>query len=692
MEDKKVPLSILANVKSISKAFDVAREKVRVDPYDTEAWLAIIFEIQSKPILVARPVWEEFLYYFPTSAKHWKQFVDQEIAERNFEQAELIFKQCLKQCLNVELWRTYIAYIILKFTMTGATNKTEVIKAFEYSVNAVGLDISSTPLWVDYLRFLKSQATTTPMEESLKMDQLRKLFQRVVVIPLQNLEHIWKDYDAYENTLNKVLAKALLSELGPKYMNARSIYRERKNFTDGLQKQMLARPPRLIMTSKDANQVKIWKNLIAFEKTNPHKLDDEAFRDRVSFTFNQCLMCLFHFPEIWHEAAMFHVTSPYNFPEDAIKVYKRGTRAIKESNLLALTYVDYLETLGKNEKAKKEYEKLILRHDSLIYIQYIRFTRRCIDIREARKLFYRVIKMPNCTFQVYVANAEIELYTNNSPKVAQHIYDMGFKLFNNSTSFLLLYVDFLFRLNDNVNIRTLFEKILNQITLDKAQEVWNTYHKYEKLCGTLENIESLEKRKIVAYNSNPLSMESLVQRYRYLDLWPCSAHDLVNVDSVNSNKKQQILSQMTGGLFLSNKGDVDRATSVQKIINKEKLAKPDLSKLVVFNPESMNQNFLLGNGDTINLPASFAAFINAITRPVGNRWDGVRIDVPGLMNVIADCTLIDPKVSENVIGKKRKFDDKEGSSKSITDVYRDRQASKIQKQNSEGFNQSRNKG
>jgi hypothetical protein len=78
---------------------------------------------------------------------------------------------------------------------------------------------------------------------------------------------IWKDYDAYENSLNKVLAKALLSEFGPKYMNARSIYRERKNFTDGIQKQMLARPPRLIINSKDNSQVKLWQALIAFEKS-----------------------------------------------------------------------------------------------------------------------------------------------------------------------------------------------------------------------------------------------------------------------------------------------------------------------------------------------------------------------------------------------------------------------------------------
>jgi len=684
--EKKVPLS---NIQSISKSYDLSREKVITDPYDSEAWLSILFEIQSKPILVARPIWEEFLYYFPTSAKHWKQFVDLEIAEKNYEEAEEIFQKCLKQCLNVDLWRTYLSYIITKYTLNGSTNNEEVVAAFECTLTAVGLDSTSGPIWIDYLRFIKSQPVNSSIEEGQKMEQLRKLFQRAVVQPLQNLEIIWKDYDAYENGLNKILAKALLGDFGPKYMNARSFYRERKNMSDGIQKQMLARPSRLILNSKDAIQVKLWKNLLTYEKSNPHKLDTEALRDRVSFTFNQCLMCLYHFPEIWHEAAQFHVTNGNNFPEDAIKVYKRGVNAVKESILLALTYADFLESLGKIEKAKKMYERIMPRNDSLIYIQYIRFTRRCFDIREARKLFYQIIKMPNCTYQVYVANAELELYTNNNPKIAQHIFDMGFKIFNTSTNFLLLYVDFLFRLHDNVNIRTLFEKVLNQITSDKAQEVWNAYHKYEKLCGTLHNLEALEKRKIEAYKSDSISMVNLVQRYRYLDLWPCSADDLVNYETINTKKQQ--LSQVTGGLSISNKDDRSNLLSGfnTKRLNKEKFAKPDFSKLVLFNPESQNKSFPLGNGDSISLPSSLLQFINAVSKPIGNKtWEGVKIDIPSLMNMICEKDLKDPQFTDQNQGRqprKRKIDDHDGNSKIITDVYRERQASKVQRGNDGGM-------
>ena len=36
------------------------------------------------------------------------------------------------------------------------------------------------------------------------MDLLRKLYQKAVKIPLSNVEQIWKDYDAFENGLNKL--------------------------------------------------------------------------------------------------------------------------------------------------------------------------------------------------------------------------------------------------------------------------------------------------------------------------------------------------------------------------------------------------------------------------------------------------------------------------------------------------------
>lgn len=44
-------------------------------------------------------------------------------------------------------------------------------------------------------------------EEGQQINLLRKLYQRAIRNPMNNLEDIWKEYDAYENELNKLLVR-----------------------------------------------------------------------------------------------------------------------------------------------------------------------------------------------------------------------------------------------------------------------------------------------------------------------------------------------------------------------------------------------------------------------------------------------------------------------------------------------------
>lgn len=43
-----------------------------------------------------------------------------------------------------------------------------------------------------------------PLEEGHRMDALRKTYHRAICIPLDGIEQIWKDYDTFENTLNRI--------------------------------------------------------------------------------------------------------------------------------------------------------------------------------------------------------------------------------------------------------------------------------------------------------------------------------------------------------------------------------------------------------------------------------------------------------------------------------------------------------
>jgi energy-converting hydrogenase Eha subunit F len=54
------------------------------------------------------------------------------------------------------------------------------------------------------ISFIRVKKTGTTWEEQQKMDALRKVYHRAVQIPLENVEVLWKDYEAFENGLNKI--------------------------------------------------------------------------------------------------------------------------------------------------------------------------------------------------------------------------------------------------------------------------------------------------------------------------------------------------------------------------------------------------------------------------------------------------------------------------------------------------------
>ncbi|XP_029117470.1 cleavage stimulation factor subunit 77 isoform X3 [Elaeis guineensis] len=579
---------------SKQKGADVAT----TDIYNVEAAEILANEAQHLPILEAAPIYEKLLSTFPTAAKYWKQYVEAYMNANNDEATKQIFSRCLLNCLHISLWLCYIHFIKKVNEKKGAEGLEETRKAFDFMLSYVGSDIASGPVWMDYITFLKSMLATTAQEESHRMTSVRKVYQKAIVTPTHHVEQLWKDYENFENSVSRALAKGLLSEYHPKFNSARAVYKERKKYMDEIDWNMLAVPPS--GTCKEEQQCMAWKRLLAFEEGNPQRIDASSANRRVIFTFEQSLMYLYHYPDIWYDYATWHAKS--GSVDSAVKVFQRALKALPDSELLKYAYAELEESQGAIQPAKKIYESLVANDAStmsLAHIQFIRFLRRTEGIEAARKYFLDAQKSPTCTYHLFVAYAMVAFCLDKDSKVAHSVFEAGLKRFMHEPRYILEYADFLCRLNDDRNVRALFERALSSLPPENSVEVWKRFSQFEQTYGDLASMLKVEQRKKEALSrmaedgSSELesTLYDVVSRYSFMDLWPCSSKDLDHLArqevllwlAKNINKKVD-KSSLTNGANIVEKGSFGLITNSKVGPPSTKLVYPDISQMVIYDP------------------------------------------------------------------------------------------------------------
>ncbi|KAL0376116.1 UNVERIFIED_CONTAM: Cleavage stimulation factor subunit [Sesamum calycinum] len=508
------------------------------DKYNVEAAEILANEALRSPISDAVPIYEQLLATFPTSAKYWKQYVEAFMAANNDEATRQVFSRCLLNCLQVPLWRCYIRFIRKVNDKKGIEGQEETKKAYEFMLSYVGADIASGPVWMEYIAYLKSVPAQTTLEESQRMTAIRKTYQRAIVMPTHHVEQLWRDYENFENSVSRALAKGLLAEYQPKYNSARAVYRERKKYVDEIDWNMLAIPPS--GSSKEEMQWTAWKRLLSFEKGNPQRIDNASANKRIAFAYEQCLMYLYHYPDIWYDYAMWHAQSGSR--DSAIKVFQRALKALPDSEMLKYAYAELEESHGAAQAAKKVYESLLgdgSNATALSHIQFIRFLRRTEGVEAARRYFLDARKSPNCTYHVYVAYA------------------------------------------------------MMAFCLDKDAKVWKRFVQFEQMYGDLSSMLKVEQRRKEALSqtgengesTSESSLQDVVSRYSFLDLRPCSSKDYDHLArqewlSRNVNKKVQSSVPANGA------GSADQ--SISGIPNNSnisgKVVHPDVSRMVTHGP------------------------------------------------------------------------------------------------------------
>ena len=148
-----------------SPKFKRCLNAVDKDKWNSDAWIALMNEVQLLPIAEAREYYETFLTQFATSGRWWKLYAEHELREKQYDCVQEIIKKSLMQlrCPNVDLWRFYLDFTkVVKLDVAVdskdlaaiATAKNLMVDAFELAIERVGGSIHAAPIWQMYLTFV----------------------------------------------------------------------------------------------------------------------------------------------------------------------------------------------------------------------------------------------------------------------------------------------------------------------------------------------------------------------------------------------------------------------------------------------------------------------------------------------------------------------------------------------------------
>lgn len=243
--------------------------------------------------------------------------------------------------------------------------------AFEFVLKneVVGVDRDSGSIWAEYIQFIKTgpgQVGEHDWESKKKMDSLRRIYQRAIAVPTRNLNNLWREYEQFENMVDKKLARSLIAQHSPNYMSAKSANMALDNITRKLQRNNLPRlPPAPGFDGFEdfMEQVDLWKKWIAWEKSDPLELktdEPETLKSRIFYVYRQALMALRFWPDMWVDASEWCWENEIGSAEgrdQGLDLLLQGIEANPESVLLALKHGDRVEAtypVGEGDEAKAD--------------------------------------------------------------------------------------------------------------------------------------------------------------------------------------------------------------------------------------------------------------------------------------------------------------------------------------------------
>ncbi|KAI1786462.1 hypothetical protein LXA43DRAFT_872742, partial [Ganoderma leucocontextum] len=353
--------------------WDQLLAQLRERPVDAERWLRLVdLAEDSGDIEKIKETYEGVLETYPNTPSvqtaYLRHFLDD---PSQFAYAEQLFKKfLLSNAPSVDVLKFYLAYI--RRTTAGLNARDVICRCYDFALGHVGQDRDSYEIWQDYINFLKAGQTSTTWEEQQKTYTIRRAYQEAVQIPMENVKRLWKDYQDFENNLNKMTAKKLISDLEERHIQACTAPNElpahltmfsRPPFPghQSLNERpaiWLPRPP--TFNQVDTALVKCWRLYLKWEEGNLVGIEESTrsvFIRRVQSAYRKAIVHMRFYPEIWYMAYAW--TNAIGSTDEALTLLKAGIGANPASFVLNFAYAEALELQGNFTGVHATFSKLL---------------------------------------------------------------------------------------------------------------------------------------------------------------------------------------------------------------------------------------------------------------------------------------------------------------------------------------------
>lgn len=131
------------------------------------------------------------------------------------------------------------------------------------------------------------------------------MYHRAVRIPLDNVERLWQEFEAFEMNSNKIIAKKLMAGLAPAHMQVRTTLRQLVSHVAALYAQspnelFLPSPPRF--DAAERSLVGKWKTYLKWEESNPLEIEEKekaTLITRIQGAYQKAMIQMQYYTEIW---------------------------------------------------------------------------------------------------------------------------------------------------------------------------------------------------------------------------------------------------------------------------------------------------------------------------------------------------------------------------------------------------------